>query len=162
VLDFAISLGLLSFLFAAIYKILPDKEIAWADVAIGSVVTALLFTIGKSLIGLYIGSSQIASSYGAAGALIVILLWVYYSAQIFLFGAEFTRVYAEHHGTHADQRARTAEGAKTNYDGAPATDRAIAAPARPPSVISQILGAGLVALVLILHARNRNHRPASG
>ena len=95
------SLVLISMLFAAIYKILPDKPIAWRDVAVGSVATAVLFTIGKSLIGLYIGSSSAASSYGAAGALAIMLLWVYYSAQIFLLGAEYTRAYAEAHGSHA-------------------------------------------------------------
>jgi Zn-dependent protease with chaperone function len=82
---------LISILFAAIYKVLPDRPIAWREVALGSAVTALLFTAGKSLIGWYIGSTAVASSYGAAGALIVILLWVYYSAQIFLLGAEFTK-----------------------------------------------------------------------
>src|SRR5207302_7706681 len=104
VLNSTISLVLISALFAAIYKILPDKPIAWWDVAIGSVVTAILFTIGKSLIGLYIGSSGVASSYGAAGALLILLLWVYYSAQIFLLGAEFTRAYAQAHGSHAPDR----------------------------------------------------------
>ena len=99
-LNSTISLVLISALFAAIYKILPDKPIAWWDVAIGSVVTAILFTIGNSLIGLYIGSSGVASSYGAAGALLILLLWVYYSAQIFLLGAEYTRAYAETHGSH--------------------------------------------------------------
>jgi membrane protein len=99
-----ISMILISALFAAIYKILPDKPIAWRDVAVGSVVTAILFTCGKSLIGLYIGSSSVASSYGAAGALLIILVWVYYSAQIFLLGAEYTRVYAETHGSHAAER----------------------------------------------------------
>jgi membrane protein len=74
---------LVSVLFGAIYKVLPDRHMEWRDVTIGAVVTALLFTIGKSLIGWYIGSSAVASSYGAAGALIVLLLWVYYSAQIF-------------------------------------------------------------------------------
>ena len=101
ILNSTISLVLISALFAAIYKILPDKPIAWRDVAVGSVVTAILFTIGKSLIGLYIGSSGVASSYGAAGALLILLLWVYYSAQIFLLGAEYTRAYAETHGSHA-------------------------------------------------------------
>jgi membrane protein len=100
-LNSTISLLLISALFAAIYKILPDKPISWRDVAVGSVVTAILFTIGKSLIGLYIGSSSVASSYGAAGALLIFLLWVYYSAQIFLLGAEYTRAYTETHGSHA-------------------------------------------------------------
>ena len=99
-LAFLVSFGLISLLFGAIYKVLPDKDIEWHDVMIGAVVTALLFTIGKLLISLYIGSSTVASSYGAAGSLIVVLLWIYYSAQIFLFGAEFTKVYASHHGSH--------------------------------------------------------------
>jgi membrane protein len=95
VLNAAVSLVLISILFAAIYKVLPDRHLQWRDVILGAVVTAVLFTIGKSLIGLYIGSSAVASSYGAAGALIVLLLWVYYSAQIFLLGAEFTKVFTE-------------------------------------------------------------------
>ena len=103
-LAFLVSFGLISLLFGAIYKVLPDRVIEWHDVMIGAVVTALLFTIGKLLISLYIGSSTVASSYGAAGSLIVVLLWIYYSAQIFLFGAEFTKVYASHHGSHRRQR----------------------------------------------------------
>jgi len=94
-----VSLILISFLFAAIYKVLPDRRLQWRDVATGAVVTALLFTIGKALISWYIGSSAVASSFGAAGGLIVLLLWVYYSAQIFLLGAEFTKVFAECHGS---------------------------------------------------------------
>ncbi len=90
---------LISFLFAAIYKVLPDRNLEWGDVVVGAIVTGVLFTIGKSLISWYIGSSAIASSFGAAGALIVLLLWVYYSAQIFLLGAEFTKVYANAHGS---------------------------------------------------------------
>jgi membrane protein len=96
-----VSFALITLLFAGIYKILPDRHIEWRDVLIGAVVTALLFTIGKFLIGLYLGSSTIASSYGAAGGLIVALLWIYYSAQTFLLGAEFTKVYARHHGSKA-------------------------------------------------------------
>jgi membrane protein len=96
---FVVSLLLISILFAAIYKILPDRRLEWRDVVVGGVVTAILFNIGKSLIGWYIGSSAVASSYGAAGALIVILLWVYYSIQIFLLGAEFTKIYANRHGS---------------------------------------------------------------
>jgi membrane protein len=95
VLNVAVSLLFISLLFAAIYKVLPDRHLQWRDVILGAVVTAVLFTIGKALIGWYIGSSAVASSYGAAGALIVLLLWVYYSAQIFLLGAEFTKVFTE-------------------------------------------------------------------
>lgn len=105
-IDFGVSLLLIAALLAAIYKVLPDKGIAWRDVGIGAVVTAVLFSIGKYLIGLYIGSTAISSSYGAAGALMVILLWIYYTAQIFLFGAEFTKAYAEQRGSKAGFRSR--------------------------------------------------------
>ncbi len=105
VATFVISLALLSVLFAAIFKLLPDQPIAWRDVAIGAFVTALLFTIGKTAIGLYIGSSQVASGFGAAGALIVLLVWIYYSSLIFLLGAEFTRAYAQLQGSHAEASA---------------------------------------------------------
>jgi membrane protein len=99
VLNGSVSLALISMLFAAIYKILPDRHLEWRDVIVGAVVTAALFTIGKAGIGWYIGSSAVASSYGAAGALIVVLLWIYYSTQIFLLGAEFTKIYANRHGS---------------------------------------------------------------
>ena len=99
--DVAISAALLTGLFAAIYKVLPDTPIAWRDVVIGALVTAGLFEGGKYVIALYIGKSDIASSYGAAGALIILLLWIFYSAQIFLLGAEFTRAFARRYGTHA-------------------------------------------------------------
>ena len=99
VLNVVVSLVLISSLFAAIYKVLPDRDLKWGDMVVGAIVTAVLFTIGKSLISWYIGSSAVASSFGAAGALIVLLLWVYYSAQIFLLGAEFTKVYANTHGS---------------------------------------------------------------
>ena len=92
---------LISLLFAAIYKVLPDTPIGWRDVAVGAIVTAVLFEGGKYLIALYIGRSNIASSYGTAGALVVLLLWIYYSAQIFLFGAEFTHAFARRYGTRS-------------------------------------------------------------
>jgi membrane protein len=100
-LNFAISLGCLFLIFAAIYKVLPDRHLTWHDTAVGAFVTALLITIGKMAIGLYIGRSGLASSYGAAGSVFASLLWIYYSAQIFLFGAEFTRAYAERHNSAA-------------------------------------------------------------
>ena len=106
VLNVVVSLVLISFLFAAIYKVLPDRNLEWGDVVVGAIVTAFLFTIGKSLISWYIGSSAVASSFGAAGALIILLLWVYYSAQIFLVGAEFTKVYANRHGSKQGARFR--------------------------------------------------------
>ena len=94
VADFMLSIVLLSALFAAVYKVLPDTPIAWRDVAVGAVFATLLFAGGKYLIALYVGGSDIASSFGAAGALIVLLVWIFYSAQIFLLGAEFTRAWA--------------------------------------------------------------------
>ena len=97
--NFVVSLLLFGILFGAIYKVLPDRSLQWKDVIVGALMTSFLFNVGKSLIGWYIGSSAIASSYGAAGGLIVLLLWVYYSVQIFLFGAEFTKVYANTHGS---------------------------------------------------------------
>ncbi len=95
--NFVVSFAIITFLFAMIYKLLPDVKLEWKHVWIGGAVTAGLFTIGKFLIGLYIGNSSTASAYGAAGSVVVLLVWVYYSAQIFLFGAEFTQVYARRH-----------------------------------------------------------------
>jgi membrane protein len=100
-LNFIVSFALVTALFAMIYKILPAVRIAWRDVVIGAAVTSLLFSIGKFLIGLYLGNSAITSMYGAAGSIILVLVWVYYSAQIFLLGAEFTKVYAHQHGSRS-------------------------------------------------------------
>ena len=106
VADIVISGALLTGMFAAIYKVLPDTPIAWRDVIIGALVTAGLFEGGKYVIALYIGKSNVASSYGAAGALIILLLWIFYSAQIFLLGAEFTRAFARRYGTHVRARGQ--------------------------------------------------------
>ena len=107
-----VSFGLITVLFAAIYKVLPDTDVAWRDVGIGAVVTALLFTLGKNVISLYIGSSRIATTYGAAGALAIILVWIYYSSQIFLLGAEFTMAWAQANGSHVGRPpgSRRAQG----------------------------------------------------
>jgi membrane protein len=102
VINFLVSFGVITALFAMIYKMLPDVSIQWSDVWIGAGMTSLLFTIGKFLIGLYLGKSDVGVVYGAAGSLIVILLWVYYAAQIFLLGAEFTAVYASSHGSRLE------------------------------------------------------------
>ena len=104
-INVVVSFVLISVMFAAIYKVLPDRTLEWRDVGIGAVATAALFTLGKSLIGWYIGTSAIASSYGAAGGLLVILLWVYYSSEIFLLGAEFTRAYSVRNGSRSDLNA---------------------------------------------------------
>src|SRR5439155_1472971 len=120
---------------------LPDKPIAWRDVAVGAVATALLFPIGKSLIGLYIGSSNVAERYGTAGSLIIILLWIYYTTLTFLFGAEFTRAYAQQFGSHAAQSEagtvpREAEAART-----PARHRATDG-CQPPTPSGRARGVG--------------------
>jgi membrane protein len=99
-LNAILSLAVITLLFAMMFKILPDANIAWRDVWIGAFITALLFTIGKFALGFYLGRSGVASSYGAAGSLIVLLLWVYYSSQIVFFGAEFAQVYANRFGSH--------------------------------------------------------------
>ena len=98
ILNFTVSFGFISLLFALIYKYLPDVTIRWKDVWVGAIITALLFTAGKFLIGLYLGRGSLGSAYGAAGSLIVFLAWVFYSAQILLFGAEFTQVYTRKYG----------------------------------------------------------------
>jgi membrane protein len=95
------SLCLLTLIFALIYKVIPDTRIHWSDVWLGALVTSLLFTIGKFLIALYLAKASIGSPYAAAGSIVVFLTWVYYSAQIFLFGAEFTHVYTLRHGSHS-------------------------------------------------------------
>jgi membrane protein len=100
IMNETVSLIVFTLLFAMIYRILPDAKIAWGDVWIGAVLTAISFEIGKFLIGLYLGHSGVASGFGAAGSLAVLLIWLYYSAQIFLFGAEFTKVYAIQFGSH--------------------------------------------------------------
>lgn len=99
ILNFAFSLGIFTLLFAVIYKIMPRAKVPWRDVWTGAAVKAFLFNIGKVLIGLYLGKSSLASRFGAADSFVVLIAWLYYSAQIFLFGAEYTWVYAHHHGS---------------------------------------------------------------
>ncbi|MBI0433479.1 YihY/virulence factor BrkB family protein [Roseomonas sp. KE0001] len=99
-----LSFLLIAVLFAAIYKILPDRRLEWRDVAVGALVTALLFNLGKAVIGAWLGNSTIGSVYGAAGSVIILLLWIYYSAQIFLLGAEFTKAYAIRRDAESWQR----------------------------------------------------------
>ncbi len=105
ILNFAISFIIVTGLFALIFKLLPRVAVAWGDVVIGAAATALLFNIGKFLIGLYIGKSGVVSGFGAAGTLVALLLWVYYSAQVFLLGAEFTWVYAKRYGSRSKSRS---------------------------------------------------------
>ena len=102
--NFIVSFAVITLLFAMIFKILPQTPVAWSDVWVGAAVTSLLFDVGKLLIGLYLGKSSIASTYGAASSLAIVLAWVYYSAQILYFGAEFTHVYATRHGSRSELR----------------------------------------------------------
>lgn len=160
IVNFVLSFAITTLLFAAIFKVLPDAKIEWRDVWVGAVVTALLFTIGKSLIGLYLGRAAPDSTYGAAGSLVAILVWVYYSAQILFMGAEFTQVYAKRYGSRIqpdedavpiteearaqqgiprkEQVAATAQLKERQFGGADiesetAADQGSAQPAAPPA-----------------------------
>jgi membrane protein len=96
-INFAVSFIVIAVLFALLFKFVPARRISWRDVWVGAIGTAVLFTIGKFLLGFYLGKASVGSAYGAAGSLVAVVVWVYYSAQIFFFGAEFTRVYADAH-----------------------------------------------------------------
>jgi membrane protein len=133
-LDIVVSIAILTLLFATIFKWLPDVILSWRDVWIGAAATSVLFTIGKLLIGLYLGRGSVTSVYGAAGSLVVVLVWVYYSAQILFFGAELTQVYANQYGSHVlpahnaepvTEEARAQQGMPRRPDmrEAPATTR---------------------------------------
>ncbi len=122
--NFLVSFAVITFLFAAIFKILPDAKVPWRDVWFGAAVTSLLFVIGKLAIGLYLGKSSTASSYGAAGSFAVLLIWIYYSSMIVFFGAEFTQVYAR------------AKGELDTGGAAKKTDNPVKESAQPPSRVS--------------------------
>jgi membrane protein len=144
-LNYVVALAVTSALIASIYKILPDVKMAWRDVWVGAVVTSLLFQLGKFLIGLYVGKASVGSPFGAAGSLAVLLVWVYYSSQIILFGAEFTRVSAIRRGAHIvatshadpapDPGALTRETDTPDTDPRPPTERP-AARSTPRSALS--------------------------
>ncbi|MDB5929647.1 MAG: ribonuclease [Polaromonas sp.] len=140
-INIVLSVGVATVLFAMIFKVMPQAKVSWHDVWIGAAVTAVLFEIGKSLISLYIGKSSVTSSFAAAGSLVVLLVWVYYSAQIFLLGAEFTWVYANDHGSLAKDKQDAAlpgavnANAETSASAAPGTipgNKAEPAPVQPP------------------------------
>ena len=161
--NFAASLLMITILFAAIYKVLPDRRMEWRDVIVGAFATAVLFVIGKSLIGWYLGSGAISSSFGAASALMVLLVWVYYSAQIFLLGAEFTRAYAGLEGSRQDAPVPAKAGAPGAARGAaPAPALAGAEPLVPRTgTIWTVLGGVLVAGAAVRQIRrSRGSLPA--
>jgi membrane protein len=111
-LNFLVSFGVITVLFAMMYRILPALKIAWNDVWVGAAITALLFTIGKSLIGLYLGSTGVSSSYGAAGSFVLVLVWIYYTSQVFFLGAEFTRAYATRFGSRNAMMSQSGAAAR--------------------------------------------------
>jgi membrane protein len=131
--NIVVGFGLTTTMFALIYKLIPRAKIEWHDVWVGAAVTAVLFTLGKFLIGVYIGRSAVASSFGAAASLVVVMIWVYYSAQIFLLGAEFTWVYSHARGS---RRGQERPGAVAEEPSMPAPVRIAPAPL-PPLVASQ-------------------------
>jgi membrane protein len=110
--DFLLSFGAITLLLAMIFKFVPDTEVAWSDVWIGAALASLLFTIGKALVGFYLVRSTVASAYGAAGSLVILLVWIYYSAQMLLLGAEVTHVYANKHGSRLGALSRTASSGR--------------------------------------------------
>jgi membrane protein len=126
-INFIVSFALMTAVFAMLYKFMPRVKIQWQDVWAGATVTALLFTVGKILIGLYIGKSAVSSGFGAAGSLVVVLVWVYYSAQIFLLGAEFTWVYSHAHGSRRNRPPQSApveaEAERSNVENKERTSR---------------------------------------
>lgn len=143
-----VSLILVTLLFGAIFKILPDRALSWRDVRFGAAVTAILFTVGKSLIGWYLGTSAIASSYGAAGSLIVLLLWVFYSSAIFLFGAEITRAVAVRLGSRRDLMPLASD------EQFPDLSKSENSAARPLGVIALIAGIASFATLVTISRRH--------
>ena len=152
-LNTLISFVLISVLFAAIYKVLPDRDLEWHDVGVGAVVTAALFTAGKSLIGWFLGSSTVGSSYGAAGALIIVLLWVYYSSEIFLLGAEFTRAYSRMRGGEGAVVAEEQSAARTVAVQRPRPAELRAPAEDTASPLLAVVAGALVALACIRERR---------
>jgi membrane protein len=110
IVSLVVSFGVVTFLFAILFKEIPDANVKWGDVWVGALFTALLFTIGRFLLGIYLARGAVSSSFGAAGSLVVVLVWIYYSAQIMFFGAEFTQVYANRFGSHIKPASGNAGG----------------------------------------------------
>ena len=142
VVQLIVSLGIVALLFALIFRFLPDVHPAWRDVWFGAIFTAVLFVAGKFALGLYLGKSAVGSSYGAAGSLVVLLLWVYYSAQILFFGAEFTQVYARTHGSMAEAKEKAAAAAR------PAPTPVVMIPPVPAGGAMKLAAGGALGLFL--------------
>jgi membrane protein len=170
ILNFVASFGVITVLFAFIFKFMPDVTIPWRTVWIGGAFTSLLFTVGKFALGLYLGKSSAASAFGAAGSLVVLLLWVYYSAQIMFFGAELTQAWAKarnvkivpkEHATIDEENTNKDESpTKTSPTGnapAPARDRVRPAPARPLPKPGFVMPALLLVAALFLPGARKRH-----
>jgi membrane protein len=111
ILNFGLGFLIIAVLFAAVYKVMPDVPIQWRDVVLGGLITSALFSVGKLVLGFYLGRASYASTYGAAASIVVLIAWIYYSAQIFFFGAEITKAFSVRHGTYAGQRVPKASAA---------------------------------------------------
>lgn len=128
--NLAVSVGVITLLFALMFKFLPDAEIAWHDAWIGAFITSVLFSLGKAAIGIYLGNSAVTSAFGAAGSLVLLLLWIYYSAQILFFGAEFTQVYANQYGSKISPKGKEKSAQRQVEEGkVPTTGPWLAPPA---------------------------------
>jgi membrane protein len=156
--DLAVSFSLMTVVFAMIYKFMPRAPIRWRDVWTGAAVTSALFAVGKFAIGLYLGRAGIGSAFGAAGSLVVVMVWVYYSAQIFLLGAEFTRVYAHAHGSRQGEVQAAAPMTRASprpARPAPAFAKQPRLRARPLLALGGAAAVGIAAGVLALFAKRR-------
>ena len=156
VVNLALSIGVITVLFALMFKFLPDADITWHDAWIGAFVTSLLFSLGKAAIGIYLGNSAVASAFGAAGSLVLLLLWIYYSAQILFFGAEFTQVYANQYGSKIAPEGKAAVPRQVEGSKAPKAQTilpppaAVAISAREAQMEKQNRQTGRVLLAVIL------------
>lgn len=152
-LNFVISFLVIGAMFALIYKFLPKVKLEWRDVIVGGAMTSALFAIGRFLLGWYLGRSSTASAYGAAGSFVLILVWIYYTAQIVLFGAEFTQVYARRYGSlkHTDVVPATPNAVAPTVDGPASVQPGAVAPARPlmlpPHTIPAARGSALSGII---------------
>jgi membrane protein len=157
VLDLAVSFSLMTVVFAMIYKFMPTARIGWRDVWVGAAVTSALFAVGKFAIGLYLGRAGIGSAFGAAGSLVVVMVWVYYSAQIFLLGAEFTRVYAHAHGSRQGEvePAAARPALRPARPLAAVSARGSSLRARPLLAVGGAAAVGIAAGVLAIFAKRR-------
>jgi len=129
IVNWVVEIALITLLFALMFKYLPDTDVAWHDVWTGALATSVLFVVGQSLIALYLGKAGTASAYGAAGSILVLLVWIYYSSMILLLGAEFTRVFSETHGSRAGAATSPGERVETvRADVPPVTEATLSQP----------------------------------